>query len=536
MATQLDRAQQGLLKSLARKQSHYTLLERYYDGDAPLPESADGQSRAYRRFQRKARLNLAQLSVAAVRERMVIGGFRTGADDDDNGDREARRLWKASNLDYGAADLHSYLLRFGTAYALVGYPEGSEYPIVTVEDPRQVYGRTSPTEPFRVLEAIKVFNEDGQNFLYCYRPDSVEVFVKDGKENIFDTDGYQLIEEMPNPLGETPVVRFANADEKGEYEPYLDIIDRVNHMILQRLIIATTQAFRQRVLRGDFPTHDADGNEIDYNGIFESSAGALWLIPEGADVQELGQAEISGILNAVRADIQDFAAVTRTPMHYFTPEGANGSAEGAQLAREGLVFKTQDRIARVTPGWSRVMSLVFKWLGDDVRATLLDLEPLWKPAERYSLSERADANSKFQDVPFRSRMELVGQFSPAQIDQMEVERAGESLLTEALLGAPVATEAPTEPQPETEQVVDIFRDVANGDVVEFAQGVGQVEHIMTGGVLGIEGSEFAITATPNNPAIQVRRWELIGGEWSPTAAVFGVRYSEVTRLDGLPEA
>ena len=532
MATQLTKTQQGLLKALARKQSHYNLLERYYDGDAPLPESADGQSRAYRRFQRKARLNLAQLSVAAVRERMVIGGFRTGAEDDENGDREARRLWKASNLDYGAADLHSYLLRFGTAYALVGYPEGSEFPIVTVEDPRQVYGYTSPTEPFKVIQAIKVFKEDDQNYLYCYHADVIEVFVKPGDQNIFDVDGYQLLDEMVNPLGETPVVKFANADEKGEYEPYLDIIDRVNHMILQRLVIATTQAFRQRVLKGDFPTHDADGNEIDYNGIFESSAGSLWVIPEGADVDELGQAEIMGILNAVRADIQDFAAVTRTPMHYFSPEGANGSAEGAQLAREGLVFKTEDRITRVSPGWSRVMSLLFRWVGDDVRASLLDLEPLWKPAERYSMAERADANSKFQDIPFRSRMQLIGQFSPAEIDEMEVQRAGETLLTEALLGAP--TEAPA--QPGAEQVVDVFRDVANGDVVEFSQGVGQVEHIMTGGVLGIEGSEFAITATPTNPAIQVRRWELVGGEWSPTAAVFGVRYSEVTRLDGLPEA
>jgi hypothetical protein len=303
-------------------------------------------------------------------------------------------------------------------------------------------------------------------------------------------------------------------------------------MILQRLVIATTQAFRQRVLKGDFPTHDSDGNEIDYNGIFESSAGALWVIPEGADVDELGQAEISGILNAVRADIQDFAAVTRTPMHYFSPEATNGSAEGAQLAREGLVFKTEDRIARVSPGWSRVMSLLFKWVGDDVRASLLDLEPLWKPAERYSLAERADANSKFQDIPFRSRMSLIGQFSPAEIDEMEVQRAGETLLTEALLGAP----APAPAEIGAEQVVDVFRDIANGDVVEFAQGVGQVEHIMTGGVLGIEGSEFAITATPTNPAVQVRRWELVGGEWSPTAAVFGVRYSEVTRLDGLPEA
>jgi hypothetical protein len=216
---------------------------------------------------------------------------------------------------------------------------------VTVEDPRQVYGYTSPTEPFKVIQAIKVFKEDDQNYLYCYHADVIEVFVKPGDQNIFDVDGYQLLDEMVNPLGETPVVKFANADEKGEYEPYLDIIDRVNHMILQRLVIATTQAFRQRVLKGDFPTHDADGNEIDYNGIFESSAGSLWVIPEGADVDELGQAEIMGILNAVRADIQDFAAVTRTPMHYFSPEGANGSAEGAQLAREGLVFKTEDRIS-----------------------------------------------------------------------------------------------------------------------------------------------------------------------------------------------
>jgi hypothetical protein len=178
------------------------------------------------------------------------------------------------------------------------------------------------------------------------------------------------------------------------------------------------------------------------------------------------------------------------------------------------------------------MSLLFRWMGDDERARLLDLEPLWKPAERYSLAERADANTKFQDVPFRSRMALIGQFSPAEIAEMEVQRAGEQLLTEALLGAP----EPAPAEPGGEIVVDQFRDIANGDVVEFAQGVGQVEHIMTGGVLGIAGSDFAINATESNPALQIRRWELVAGEWQPTAAVFGARYSEVTRLDGLPEA
>ena len=73
-------------------------------------------------------------------------------------------------------------------------------------------------------------------------------------------------------------------------------------------------------------------------------------------------------------------------------------------------------------------------------------EPLWKPAERYSLSERADANTKFQDVPFNSRMKLVGQFSPAEVAEMEVEKAGENLITQALLGQTVDG---VETEPET---------------------------------------------------------------------------------------
>jgi hypothetical protein len=442
--TMLDKNQISMLKVLRDEAPKYSLLESYYDGDAPLPESAEGQNQAYSRFQSKSRLNLAQLSVAAVRERMVIDGFRTGADGDDNGDLIARRLWKANHLDYQSADLHTNFLKFGSAYAIVGKPNGANNPVVTVEDPRQVYARMDPAIPGRVIEAIKVFTEDEYHYFYCYRAEKVQVFVKDATEKALQPDGWELSSESPNTLDEVPVIKFTNADGRGEFEAYTDVIDRVNHMILQRMVISTTQAFRQRVLKGDFPTHDDAGNEIDYNGIFESSAGSLWMIPEGAAVEELAQADIAGILQAVRADIQDFAAVTRTPMHYFAPEGVNGSAEGAQLSREGLVFKTEDRITRATPGWSKVMSLLFKLAGDDERADLVDLEPLWRPAERYSLAERADASAKFQDVPFRSRMSLVAQFTPAEIAEMENQKAGEDLISSALF---TGEEAPGDPPP-----------------------------------------------------------------------------------------
>lgn len=443
MATMLDDSQQSMIKALGKEQAHFSLLEKYYDGDAPLPEGAEGQSRAYRRFQRKARLNLAQLAVAAVRERMNIGGFRTGAADDENGDTVARRLWRANNLDVYSADLHTYFLKFGHAYAIIGYPQGREYPLVTVEDPRQVYCLTDPEDPTHVLAAVKVWSEYGYHYAYFYYADQILVYRKLSETSAFDIDHWEYVEEASavNPLGEVPVVKFTNADGKGEYEPYIDIIDRINHMILQRLIIATTAAFKQKYIKGDFPTHDPDGNEIDYNGLFEASPGAMWVLPPEADIGEMDQSSMQDIINAVRADIQDFAAVTRTPMHYLSPDGANQSAEGAALAREGLVFKTEDRIARATVGWSKVMSLMFKWIGDEERAELLDLEPLWKPAERYSLSERADSNMKFQDVPFRSRMKLIGQFSPAEVAEMEVERAGEQLLTEALLGTVTEPEA-----------------------------------------------------------------------------------------------
>ena len=443
MATDLNSRQAYLLRDLARSQSRYNTLESYYDGNAPLPHGAENAQKAYRRFQKKARLNIGMLAVAATRERMIISGFRTGADGDQNGDNDARRLWKANNGDVISADIHNKMLTFGETYAMVGPPlVPGGYPVVTVEDPRQVEIKHHELDPRIVIDGIKVWRDDeaGIDFAYFYTPERIDVFVKESEKSLYNIDGWMYRDDLSsdNPLGEVPIVKFENIDEKGEFEPFLDVIDRINHMILQRLVIVTTQAFKQRAIKGNLPQHDVDGNEVDYDGIFEPGPGALWMLPEGTEIWESGQTNIQDILSAVRADIQDFAALTRTPMHYLSPDGANQSAEGAALAREGLVFKAEDRIARVTPSWSKVMSLMFRWMGDEQRANLLDLEPIWKPAERYSLAERADANSKFQDIPFNSRMTLVGQFTPAEVAQMETERAGETILTAALTGGQVA--------------------------------------------------------------------------------------------------
>ena len=54
-------------------------------------------------------------------------------------------------------------------------------------------------------------------------------------------------------------------------------------------------------------------------------------------------------------------------------------------------------------------------------------------------------------------MALVGQFSPAEIDEMEVQRAGETLLTQALLGP---TQVEQEDGQEVERLSGVTRDQA----------------------------------------------------------------------------
>ena len=79
---------------------------------------------------------------------------------------------------------------------------------------------------------------------------------------------------------------------------------------------------------------------------------------------------------------------------------------------------------------------------------------------------------------------------------------------------------------------------AVGDFVAFDGGVGRVEHVMTDGVLGVEGSEHALPASQEEPAVLVRLWESDGGMWEETDMMVGKRMGDLVAtgpLDAEPE-
>jgi hypothetical protein len=238
----------------------------------------------------------------------------------------------------------------------------------------------------------------------------------------------------PTGLKFVPIFPFLNRGGLGEFESHTDVLDRINWNILQRLVITAMQAYRQRATEGELPTEDQDGNEIDYAEMFKPGPGALWQLPEGVKLWESGQTSIQEILNANKDDIGHLAAVTRTPLPTLIPGGQNQTAEGAAFAKEGLIFKSQDRVERAKAVLARVMGAALA-IENGQDTPVDDVESLWFPVERQSLTERADAASKAHDLPWRTRMQKIWQFSDDEIDEMEIMRA-EDMLNASLMSPP----------------------------------------------------------------------------------------------------
>jgi hypothetical protein len=450
-----------LFGELEQRRARAHLLDTYYRGENGIPVLATKATRdAYRRLMAMARTNFAELAVEAVRERMMPVGFRTGAEPDDLGDKEAWRIWQANALDADAALVHRSSLAMADGYVIVGdVDDDLGAPLITTEDPREVITAHDPRNRRRVRAGLKAYYDDEQGIevAYVYVPGEVHRAVRERpkvaegetpepvswQDSGWTWDGDVTV--LPDPKM-VPVVRFPNRADNfgrslGEFEPHLPLLDRINFTILSRLEIATMQAFRQRAVKGDLPTHDDEGNEVDYDDIFANDPGALWMLPATAEMWESGVVDLGPIRSAVRDDVQDFAAVTRTPLFYLTPEANNGSAEGASLAREGLVFKTGDRVTQASDPWERVMSYAFLMAGDEDRAKRADMQVLWAPPERFSLSEKYDAASKAAaaGVPWRTVMSDVLQFDPQKIERMEGERATDALLAPPQLPAQAAS-------------------------------------------------------------------------------------------------
>lgn len=443
-------------KKLDARCERFDLLERYYTGDHPLPEGDRRCRELFRRLQKQARTNYCQLIVDAPRERLKVVGFRTGGEGSDDADRDAWKVWQANRMDANAGLVHTAALKFGVSYVIVGPGAGDgEPPVITVEDPREVVHESDPLDWRMVRAALKTWHDEVEQRFYAvvYLPDAIYYYRSSRQfatpaadkakwtpawwEPDPDTnDGVPA----PNDIAAVPVVPFVNRPDLkgngcGEFEGVMDIQDRINTEVLDRMVISKMQAYRQRWAKGVKMT-DEDGNPEEP---FVPGADLLWAVEdENAAFGDFNQADIQPLLAAVRDDVQDMASISKTPPHYLLSGIINASGDTLKAAETGLVSKTEDMQVELGESWETVNRLAGLYADRDVPA---DAEVIWKDAESRTLAEISSAATQQQavGVPWRQLMRLLG-YSPPEIDRMEAERAADALI--ASLNAPLSPVPP----------------------------------------------------------------------------------------------
>jgi len=401
-----------LVQRLVDRQSRYDVLEAYVEGNHPLPDGDERYVVALKSMQRKARTNYIGMVTRTPVERMTIKAIRVAGEIDD----DAAQVWSSNNMDYQSPIVHLTAASLGDNYILVSPADPNNLfspnvPLITAEDPRVCITEADPANPQITRAGLRMWQDDtlGQIIAVLYLPDAIYKYVGPSVYDCNNLDtpgltqrllsgaaggGLQLVgDPEPNPIGVVPIINAGwipsyKGISKSEAEDVIDIQDRINSTILDRMVISRSQAYKQRWAKGIKLPKSKTGQQ---KPPFDPGADMLWVTDsDTAEFGEFKEADIRQVLEAVRDDVSDMAAITKTPPHYLMGKVSNVSGSTLTQAEAGLISKTRQRMIAMGWAWERVVRLAFLYTGN-AKATDPDIEIVWADPELHTRIELSDA-------------------------------------------------------------------------------------------------------------------------------------------------
>jgi len=444
------------------------MLRSYVDGNAPLPEMSRETRQAWMYFQRRARTNWGELIINSVVDRIVPNGMTVDGSNDSPDAKQVQQIWKANRMSGVFKEWLRYGMIFGQSYLTVW---GSSVPgpnitplgaatrtktVITADSPETMLVVTDPLQHWKPVAALKTWRNIDEARDYCIiwtqgawqqyvRPTytRIELKIIPSKWLINLAEGAWTDEGQPggtsdDPTAPIPVVVYNNPGGAGDYELHLDLINRINAGLLERLVVASMQAFRQRVIEGGMlPETDEHGNRIPYEDVFPPAPGALWNLPmingQPLTLKETEAIDLRPLLEATKDDIRQLSAVTRTPLPMLLPDNTNISAEGAKGAEASYLFRVMDRLQEAKFGIEECMDMAAKVDGVDLsEGKQVEVEfanpHLITIPEKYSAALAAhNAGESWHSI-----MRNILGYSPDQISQDDIDRAHEALVAASM--------------------------------------------------------------------------------------------------------
>lgn len=424
-----------LWTQLQERCKYADLMRQYYSGDHPLPMIQEKARSAFQRLLKQSRSNYTGLVVDATAERIQVDGFRF--DDEDVADQEAWRIWQASSMDADSDLLITEAVKVGRAFALVApNPVDESTPIITAEDATQAIVAYQPGSRRERAAGLKTWLDDwtGQLMATLYLPDGLYKFKAPkpvqgaAKPSWVRREVDREPWPAPNPMGVVPLVEIQNrpdllGEAHSEIEDVLDVQDRINKTLIDRMMAQEFSAFRQRWMTGYEVPVDESGQPVEP---FKAAVDRLWVVEdENVKVGEFSATDLGPYLASIEADVQHMAARTRTPAQYLLGKLSNVNGETLKATESGLVAKVRQRCRPLGEGLEEVVRLYLKAAGDT--RDLSSIEVIWHNPEFRTEGELVDALVKMSTlgVPHEALWERWGasQTEIAQWQQLRTDAA-----------------------------------------------------------------------------------------------------------------
>lgn len=502
-------------------------IERYLNGDHDLPYMPKGAKAEYKHLALRSITNWLPLISDTFAKGLFVDGYRPAKEIDN---ANPWTYWQSNGLDARQTIAHRGALEYGQSYVLV--LPGDTGPLIRPLSPTRTHALYLDQDDEWPQYALVESGTDvsGGKLYRIYDPEATYTIRVSKDKNIPEL----IFTEFHN-LGVTPLVRFRDRlddTSRGIVAPLINIQDRVNESVFSLMIALQYASFRQRWATGLAIPRDEEGKPVE---VFKAAVDRLW-VTDSPDARfgDFDQTEVGGHLETYASTVRSLAAIAQTPPHVLLGDLVNLSADALAAAEASTQRKIGEYETLFGESWEQVLRLAAAADGDSAGATDESAEVRWRDTEARSLAQTVDALGKMVQmlsVPAEAAWERIPGVTDQDVQRWKTLRTDGDVFG-ALLGD-MQRQNMVQPTPGQEtagesyddaQVVDSFGGVTTGDIVDLKDGRrGRVEHIMTGGILGVPGSTFAIEATPTDPAVIIRLYR----NEVETENTINIRFSEI---------
>ncbi|XTP33439.1 phage portal protein [Mycobacterium sp. TJFP1] len=408
-----------LLQRLNEPAGRYADLDRYYTGNQPLAFlSPEAKVALGNRFGVMAS-NIPRLAVTALAERLRITGF--------SGDAGLWADWVRCDMDQLSGVAHREALLLGDSYVIV-WADRYGRPNVTVESAKQVAVLTDPGSR-QIVAGIKRWEEKPANITHAvlYLPDRI-VRLRAEQVGTVTATGFNVVEEITNPLGVVPIANLRNTDrilgDRGgsEIDDLKPLVDALNKSLADMMVTSEYVGRPRRWATGielaEEPVLDENGQPVldeddqpvmtEVNPIPEANR-MMVSENEQAKFGSLAASDLAGYEASVRVILGQIQAVSTLPSAYLgVMTDQPPSADALRASESSLVARAEARQSTFGRSWEQVARLMIAVRDGRDPNLIDDIRVSWADAATRSVAQEADAVVKMYQAGLLSRDYALG--------------------------------------------------------------------------------------------------------------------------------